>query len=232
MIPPEATQAFASLAELVYAGTDAQEVLDAICQQALDIIPGADHTSISTLAPDRSLRSRAASDDVALLMDTLETEAGEGPCLDSILEDSVQVDADITHGSTWPALARLTIERTPVRGMIGFRLQQGHEARSAFNVFSDTAGALTQQSADIGAVLAAFTSVALTAAEEKASAENLRKGLASNREIGKAMGLLMAAHGVSDDEAFEILRSASTRTNTKLAEVAGKVNRSHVDQLP
>lgn len=230
-IPPEATEAFASLAALVYAGTSAQEVLDAICHRALEIIPGADHVSISTLQADRSLRSRAASDDVARLMDDLETEAGEGPCLDSILEDSVQRDDDITRDSTWPALAELTLARTPVRGMIGYRLQQGSDARSAFNVFSDTPGALTQQSVDIGAVLAAFTSVALTAAEQKASAENLRKGLASNREIGKAMGLLMAAHSVSDDEAFEILRSASTRTNTKLADVAGKVNSSHRHQL-
>lgn len=231
-IPPEATEAFASLAQLVYAGSDPQEVLDTICRRALEIIPGADHTSISTLRPDRSLASRAASDEVARTMDQLETEAGEGPCLDSILEDSVQRDDDISAGCTWPELARLTIERTPVRGMIGYRLQQGPDARSAFNVFSDTPGALTQQSADIGAVLAAFTSVALTAAEEKASAENLRRGLSSNREIGKAMGLLMAAHSVGDEEAFEILRSASTRTNTRLADVADKVNSSHREQLP
>jgi hypothetical protein len=230
-IPPEATEAFASLAALVYAGTDAQEVLDAICRRALEIIPGADHASISTLRPDRSLRSRAASDEVARLMDDLETEAGEGPCLDSILEDSMQRDADITRDSTWPRLAELTLARTPVRGMIGYRLGQGTDARSAFNVFSDTPGALTQQSADSGAVLAAFTSVALAAAEQKASAENLRKGLASNREIGKAIGLIMAAHSVSDEEAFEILRSASTRTNTRLADVADKVNSSHRHQL-
>jgi hypothetical protein len=230
-IPHEATEAFASLAALVYAGTDAQEVLDAICRTALHIIPGADHTSISTLRPDRSLHTRASSDDVARLMDDLETEAGEGPCLDSILEDSIQRDADITRDSTWPRLAELTLARTPVRGMIGYRLGQGTDARSALNVFSDTPGALTQQSADSGAVLAAFTSVALAAAEQKASAENLRKGLASNREIGKAIGLIMAAHSVSDVEAVEILRSASTRTNTRLADVAEEVNGSHRHQL-
>ena len=35
-----------------------------------------------------------------------------------------------------------------------------------------------------------------------------------------AIGLLMAAHQVSDEEAFQILRSASSRTNTKLATLA------------
>lgn len=226
-IPLEATEAFASLAELVYSGADHQEVLDTICRRAVDIIPGADHVSIATLGKDQALISRAASDDVASLMDRLETEAGEGPCLDSIVEESFQRDDDITSFSTWPALAELTIGRTPVRGMIGYRLQHGTDGRSALNVFSDTPGALTSESADIGAVLAAFTSVALTAAERQADVENLRRGLDSNREIGKAVGLIMAAHDVDADQAFDILRSASSRTNTKLAAIAEKITGSH-----
>jgi ANTAR domain-containing protein/GAF domain-containing protein len=230
-IPVEATEAFASLAELVYTGSSSQEVLDAICQAAVDIVPGADHACISTLEKDRQLRTRAASDDVARLMDRLESEAKEGPCLDSIVEDSVQRDEDIASSSTWPVLAELTLSRTPIRGMLGFRLQQGAGGRSALNIFSDAPGALTEESIGVGALLAAFTSVALAAAEHKTSAESLRRGLESNREIGKAVGLLMAAHSVDDEEAFAILRSASSRTNTKLAAIAERINAAHRDQL-
>lgn len=226
-IPSEATQAFASLAELVYSTTDHQTVLDAICHQAVAVIPGADHVSISTLAADRTLVTRAASDDVARLMDRLETEAGEGPCLDAVLENSVQRDDDIATFSTWPELAELTLSRTSVRGMVGYRLQQGEFGRSALNVFSDTPGALTDEAATVGTMLAAFSSVALAAADRQADVENLRRGLESNREIGKAVGLIMAAHSVSDAEAFDILRSASSRTNTKLAAIAEKINASH-----
>ena len=164
-------------------------------------------------------------------MDRLESEAHEGPCVDSIVEDSVQHDADITVTSKWPRLAELTLSRTPVRGMLGYQLMDGLGSRAAFNVFSDTPGALTKESVDVGAVLAAFTSVALAAAERQTSAENLRRGLESNREIGKAIGLLMAAHKVSDEEAFQILRSASSRTNTKLAALADKINASHREGL-
>jgi AmiR/NasT family two-component response regulator len=116
--------------------------------------------------------------------------------------------------------------------MIGYQLMDGLGSRAAFNVFSDTAGALTRESVDVGAVLAAFTSVSLAASERQTTADNLRKGLESNREIGKAIGLLMAAHEVSDEEAFEILRSASSRTNTKLAALAAKINESHRATLP
>ena len=230
-IPHEATEAFASLAKLVYAGVESSEVLDAICRTAVEVIPGADHACISTLDDRQQLRTQAASDDVARLMDKLESEAQEGPCLDSIVEDSVQHDADISDGTKWPRLAELTLSRTPVRGMVGYQLMDGLGSRAAFNVFSDTPGALTQEAADVGAVLAAFTSVALAAAERQNTADNLRRGLESNREIGKAVGLLMAAHKVDDEEAFQILRSASSRTNTKLAELAKRINESHRDGL-
>jgi hypothetical protein len=231
-IPREATEAFAALAALVYTGSGSDEILEAICQTAVSVIPGADHACISTLDANEQLRTRAASDDIARQMDRLESQAHEGPCLDAIVEDSVQHDADISDGTKWPKLAALTIEHTPVRGMIGYQLMDGLGSRAAFNVFSDTAGALTRESVDVGAVLAAFTSVSLAASERQTTADNLRKGLESNREIGKAIGLLMAAHEVSDEEAFEILRSASSRTNTKLAALAAKINESHRATLP
>ena len=231
-IPREATEAFASLAKLVYAGTGSSDILDAICRAAVDVIPGADHACISTLDRNQQLQTQASTDDVASLMDRLESEAGEGPCLDSILEDSVQHDADITNATKWPRLAELTLARTPVRGMVGYQLLEGLGARAAFNVFSDTPGALTDEAADVGAVLAAFTSVALAATENRATAENLRHGLESTREIGTAVGLLMAAHSVSDEEAFHLLRAASTRTNTKIAALAAQINASHREGLP
>jgi hypothetical protein len=228
--PREVTQAFATLAELVYSDSHPDDVLAAICTTAVEIIPGADHACISTLEANEQLRTRAASDEVARHMDRLESEAHEGPCLDSIVEDSVQHDTDIRSDTKWPKLAELTLSRTPVRGMLGYQLL-GARHRAAFNVFSDTPGALTEESVDIGAVLAAFTSVAVAAAEQRADAQELRRALESNRVIGKAIGLLMAAHSVGDEEAFDILRSASSRTNTKLATVAARINEMHRQRL-
>ena len=225
-VPREAARAFADLAEIVYAEGDAEKVLEAVVRVTAEVVPGADHVSISTLEGNAQLRTRAATDDIAMLMDRLESEAGQGPCVDSILKESVQRDADIASATVWPRLAKLTLERTPVRGMLGYQLMNATKSRAALNVFSDTPGALTQESADIGAMLAAFTSVALAAVEAKASTESLRMGLESNREIGKAVGLLMAAHDVDDQEAFAILRDASNRTNTRLAVIAKRITDS------
>jgi AmiR/NasT family two-component response regulator len=48
----------------------------------------------------------------------------------------------------------------------------------------------------------------------------LRRGLASSRAIGKAIGMLMVLNDVSDDEAFDILRRTSQDSNVKVADVA------------
>ncbi len=67
----------------------------------------------------------------------------------------------------------------------------------------------------------------LRAYHERLTAKTLRDGLQSNREIGKAVGLLMAFHQISDDAAFDMLRKASQDMNIKLAEVARQVVEHH-----
>ncbi|HET9888940.1 MAG TPA: ANTAR domain-containing protein, partial [Mycobacterium sp.] len=47
--------------------------------------------------------------------------------------------------------------------------------------------------------------------------------LLSNREIGKAVGMLMMLHEMSEDEAFDLLRRHSQALNIKLADVAREV---------
>jgi hypothetical protein len=119
------------------------------------------------------------------------------------------------------------LAETPVRGMAGFRLSVGDKKSGALNLFSDEPGALTRQSVDQAIILASFMTVALVAASERQEATSLREGLHSNREIGKAVGLMMAFHKVSDAEAFTMLRKASQEMNIKLVEVARQVVQHH-----
>ena len=71
--------------------------------------------------------------------------------------------------------------------------------------------------------MSAFASVAFSMAQEKARAANLEIALDNSREIGKAVGLLMAAHGVGSQQAFDILLEASQRMNRKLRSLAAEI---------
>lgn len=54
-------------------------------------------------------------------------------------------------------------------------------------------------------------------------ASNLEEALATNREIGQAIGILMATDHVAAEQAFEKLRTASQHTHRKLREIAADV---------
>jgi hypothetical protein len=225
-VEPSSSEVFRRLADVVYVSDDFTGVYEAIVRAAPDLVEGCDHASLM-LRRDGRFFTVASSDEIAAAVDAHERDVGEGPCLDAILDDSVFHDGDLTDGSPWPRLAERVLEETPVRSMAGFRIRTGDEKSGALNLFSDTAGGLTERSVDQGIVLASFISVALVASHERRSAQTLRAGLDSNREIGKAMGLLMAFHKVSDDEAFAMLRRASQDLNIKLSEVARQIVDHH-----
>lgn len=222
---------FRGLADLVYAGDDYPQMYQAICDAALGLVAGCHHASLMIEHHGRLLTA-AATDDIARRIDGFEREIGEGPCVDAIKEDTAQLDRDLTAGSAWPLLRDRIVAETPVRSMAGFRLVVDQRKVGALNLFSDDPHGLTEESVDQATVLAAFTSVALIAATHQEQARTLREGLASNREIGKAVGLMMAFHKVGDDAAFEILRKASQEMNVKLGQVARQVVDHHNQRPP
>jgi hypothetical protein len=71
-----------------------------------------------------------------------------------------------------------------------------------------------------------------TAASRQAAADHLQVALASNREIGVAMGIVMANHRLTDDQAFDLLSRTSQHLNRKLRAIAREVVRTGVLDLP
>ena len=213
---------FAALAEIIYQGSDAGEMYAAICIAATMIVRGCDHASLLVRDNDRYI-TVGASDQLAQKIDELERRAGDGPCIDAIEEETPQIDTNLTTPSLWPQLASVLVEETPVRGAMGFRLLVNKRKGAALNLFSNTPDMFDAESAGRAAVLASFASVAINAVAKGEDAASLRRGLLSNREIGKAVGMLMMLHDMSEDQAFDLLRRHSQGLNIKLADVAREV---------
>ncbi len=210
---------FGALAEIIYQGSDANEMYAAICIAATLIVPGCDHASLLVRQNDGYV-TVGASDRMAERVDDFERRAGDGPCIDAIEEETPQIETDLTTPSQWPKLAAILLKETPVRGAMGFRILVDKRKGAALNLFSRTPNLFNTESAGRAAVLASFTSVAINAIAKGEDATTLRQGLLSNREIGKAIGMLMMLNDISEDEAFELLRRHSQTLNIKLADVA------------
>ena len=213
---------FAALAEIIYQGSDAGEMYAAICIAATMVVRGCDHASLLVRDNDRYI-TVGASDQLAQKIDELERRAGDGPCIDAIEEETPQIDTNLTTPSLWPQLASVLVAETPVRGAMGFRLLVNKRKGAALNLFSNTPNMFDAESAGRAAVLASFASVAINAVAKGEDAASLRRGLLSNREIGKAIGMLMTLHDMTEDQAFDLLRRHSQGLNIKLADVAREV---------
>jgi hypothetical protein len=219
----DALAAFRELARVMYEGTHTEEVYRAVCVAATLMVTGCDHASLLMRGKDGNYVTAAASDVIAADVDTLELAVGDGPCLDAIENEAVQIDPDLASRSQWPSLAACVLASTPVRGAMGFRMLVEGRKVGALNLFSDTPGVFDRNSAAQGIVLASFSAVATSAAALGEDVAGLRRALESNREIGKAIGMLMVLLDISDAEAFDRLRRTSQDMNIKLADVAARI---------
>jgi transcriptional regulator with GAF, ATPase, and Fis domain len=221
-MPIEPAKVFSALADIIYQGSNMSDVYAALCLAATMVVSGCDHASLLVRKDGRYV-TVGASDQIAQHIDDLERMSGDGPCIDAIEDETPQIEPDLTTPNLWPNFAARLIAETPVRGAMGFRLLVDHKATGALNLFSDTPNKFTPESAGQAVVLASFASVAINAVTQGEDAATLRRGLLSNREIGKAVGMLMLLNNVDEHEAFETLRRHSQDLNIKLADVAKTV---------
>ena len=211
--------AFVALSRELREGRSRQEIYQIVCDRALVLVDGCDRASIGVLDGER-FYAAAATDDVMRQIDQMQDQLGEGPCLEASVDDGIHLDNDITAASRWPRLAAAVVEATPVRAMLAVPLVHEGQRRGAVNLFADQPGAFSDESVGQAAILAAFATVAVASATHAEQAEQLAEGMATNREIGAAVGILMATHKIGQEEAFDLLSKASQRLNRKLRDIA------------
>jgi len=212
-------EGFDELARALRAAQSRSEVYQAICDHAVRLIDGCDRAAIGVLE-GRRFASAAATDDVMRHIDRLQDQLDEGPCLESSTDLNIHVDNEITTDCKWPRLAEAVVKETPVRAMLAVPLVHEGRRTGALNAFADRPNVFTDESISQAAILASFASVAIAGAAQAEKAEQLAEGMQSNREIGAAVGILMATHRINQEQAFALLAQASQRLNRKLRDIA------------
>jgi len=192
------------------------DTLQVIVDLAVENVPGCEHAGIS-LVRGRKIGTPAASDAVALRLDAVQFEVGQGPCLDAILEEQIFVCDDLAAEARWPLFAARANAETGVVSLLGLRLFARGRTLGALNLLSSHRAAFGEESMAVGALFAALAAVALNAAQTE---EGLQLALRSRDIIGQAKGILMERHRISEPEAFQRLSLASQHLNLRLNAVA------------
>jgi GAF domain-containing protein len=221
---PRAHEQFAAIADALRGGRTVEETYRVIVEATPQVVEGCDRAAIGVLSGER-FTTAATTDDIMRHIDRLQDQVGEGPCIESSADQVWRLDNDITRDSAWPRLAELVVAQTPVRAMLAVPLVLEGRRGGALNIFADRTDAFTDESTEVAVILASFASVAVSGAAQSERADQLQAGLETNREIGVAIGLLMATHKIGSEEAFAILSSASQRLNRKLRDIAAGIVR-------
>ena len=197
-----------------------------VVQFAAAAMPGAQHAAVSVIQRRSSPHTIAATSDVPAQVDSIQYELGEGPCVQALDTSDVLWSDDLVGDDQWPRFGPRAAEELGVRSMASYRLFITADHRAALNFYAEHPQAFDRVALGTGALFASYASLALLSDLHRDKAENLERALQSSREIGIAMGILMARRLCTQEEAFDLLRVASQDTHRKLRDIAAEVNRT------
>lgn len=221
-------ETFAEVARLLLAERGVERTLAKVCELAVETIDGCDHAGVS-LVEGRMVNTVGANDEVPAMVDSIQYEVDQGPCVDAIRDHEVFQADNLGDETRWPKFAERAAGETGVASMLSHRLFAEEDTMGALNLYSRRPAAFDEEARALASVFAAHAAVALVAARRE---EQFHEALASRDLIGQAKGILMARQGISSEQAFDALRRASQRLNIKLREVAQRVLTSPDDQTP
>lgn len=209
-----------------------QDTVYAITRLAVSVVPGAEQASISEGYEGR-FRTLASTGDMASAGDRIQYELLSGPCVDAMVDDTIFRTGGIAEDQRWPKFGIRAHDEAGVVSMLALRLfLEGDDRIAGLNLYSTKVDAFDDDDEIISTVLATHCAFALQATVARERVANLERALESNRQIGMAMGILMATHRITGDDAFALLRIASQNTNRKLAAVADEVIHTGLLELP
>lgn len=209
-------QTLSELARKLEAEDDTQVMLADLVAAAVEQIPGADEGSISIVLARKEVSSQSPSSDLPRRVDALQTETGEGPCLDAVYQERTVQVPDMATETRWPKFAR----RAAAAGagsMLSFQLWVEGDNLGALNLYGHEREAFTEESEHVGLLFVSHAAVAMAGAQKL---DQMRQGLDTRDLIGQAVGILIERHKLDGQRAFALLVRASQQRHVKLRDLA------------
>ena len=192
-----------------------QPTLQAITSTAVSMLSPVRHAGLTIFARGE-LIPRASTGEAPLLLDHLQQQLGDGPCINAARHQSVFRIEDTRQDKRWPQFC-VEAARLQVRSMLCVPLWVDERGLGALRLYADQTAAFSELHERVTTLLATFAALALAEAQH---ADQLHDALANRDVIGQAKGILMERHGITADAAFGVLSRISQAENIKLAEIA------------
>jgi len=227
------SRAFVALADTLVDDYDIIDLLDQLVTHSVMLL-AADAAGIMLGDSRRDLHVVAASSEDAELMELMQLQNEQGPCMDCYRIGAPVTVPDLADAAhVWPAFAAAVAKAGAFRSVHALPLRLRGEAIGALNLFHRLPGALPEADLALGQALADVATIGIL--QERAIRrrevlnEQLQTALNSRVVIEQAKGVLAQHHNMAMDAAFDQLRRYVRDRNLRLADVARQIATGNLD---
>ncbi|WP_344122105.1 GAF and ANTAR domain-containing protein [Kocuria aegyptia] len=179
-----------------------------------------------TLLREKRAATVASSDPRAEALDEIQYTFGNGPCMTAARTHTVIHVPDVTTEHRWPGYTDAAA-RAGVASVLGVPFELAGEARAALNIYSTRTDQYDEAAIEaighqVGLASSALR-LAVRLAGHRDTEADLAAALTSRTTIDLAVGIIMAQNRCPQQQAFDILRSASNHRNRKLRDLAAEL---------
>lgn len=198
--------------------------LAGIAEAATVSVPGCDAATIAISVEGRPATA-AITARVALELDMVQYDTGEGPCLTSF--DAMQtIRIDVAGPEEpFPHFAAAA-KAKGVRAVLSVPATWGGEVVATLNLYSRT-GPFDESAVSVAAVLAAQVAIAVSRSPEFAAArafvEEAQRNADDSAQVNLATGLLMVNQDCTAEQAAGLLREAAAHDEQTIVEIAQRI---------
>jgi GAF domain-containing protein len=214
----EITAALAALGK----AEDIDEVLNAVCQHVVLLLPEANHASV-TLDRRGSPSLAASTSTYATRLERRQYREGDGPCLTAARTNLLERGEVTEITDRWPGFAA-EAHHCGVRSFLAAPLAVTDGLSGALNLFGSQPHGFRHIDVTVLDLFTTTASAMLRLTSRYSEAVEvigqLDRALSTRATIEQAKGILMATHRTSEDGAFRMLIDRSQAANKKLHLVA------------
>jgi GAF domain-containing protein len=216
------------LAEVLQNQRTLGAALAGIAEAATASVPGCDAASIAISLAGRP-STAAITARVALELDMVQYDLGDGPCLSSFRTmstlriDLIDQDADFPHFA-------VAARQQGVRAVLSVPASWGSEVVGTLNIYSRTRP-FDETAVSVATVLAAQVAIAISRSPEfvaaRAVVEQAQRSTDDDADINMATGLLMVNEACTAEQAEGLLREAAIHDEQTVVQIAQRIIEQH-----
>ena len=217
-----------ALADVLQSQRTLGAALASIAEAATVSVPGCDAASIAISIEGRPATATASAR-VALELDMVQYDVGDGPCLTSFRTTSTMRVDLVDEGDRFPHFA-VAARRLGIRSVLSMPATWGPEVVATLNLYSRS-GPFDETAETVAAVLAAQVAIAVSRSPEFAAAravvEEAQRNADDSETVSQATGLLMVNEACTVEQAQGLLRHAAAQDEQTILQIAQRLLDQH-----